>query len=121
MTKLKLNQVKISETPKAYKVEGGVLFIDDDPIELEMDNVNTATWNVPEGSEDFNSIELNDDGDIVIDINIHTDSATMNAFFSVVKKNGETTVIEDATFPYSTVDGQIVWEASLESMEGMSW
>jgi hypothetical protein len=119
MTKLKLNQIRVSETSKTYKVEEGILYINDDPITLEGEEI--VTWDAKD-IEDFESIERNEDGDIVMTINIFTDQSTMNSFFSVVKKRqGEETILEDASFPYAVVDGEIIWEADLTKMEGMTW
>lgn len=118
MTILKLSSIRTNKK-KSYKVENNILYIDNEPIEIAGEDI--VTWDVS-GIEDFDAIERDENGDIVITITIFTDRATLNSFFSVIKKNQrDQPSIEDAVFPYKVVDGEIVWEANLEDMERMEW
>lgn len=118
MTILKLNKVSTSET-KSYKVVDGVLYIDDEALEFDSTDDTISSWASP-SEGDIPSIERDDDDNIVISLNVFTDKATLNSFFSVVLKP-TTGLVEDATFPYQTIDGTVVWYNDIIKFNGLEW
>ena len=115
MIVLKYNSCN-SEKEKAYKVLEGVLYIDNEPVEID-ETLDFASLDVSE-SEDFESITK--EGDVVtMKVNFFCSQETKMDFFSIVKKGS---LIEDAKFPYQVLeDKTILWENDIKALEGMEW
>jgi len=112
MIKIKLESLQTTKK-KSYEVKEGQLYIDGEVIEI-FDDPAYASWDVSE-IEDFEYIKRNEAGELIMGLNVFTDSSTMLYTFSVIKRQG---IIEDAHFPYTKTEDEILWEADITTMEG---